>query len=387
MLSNKQFASGCHFIWTQWRKTEHHEYLKKVSLEKQRLRAALERASGKVSPKGTRKHQGRPKVKSTSSEEVARLLKSAGGLSQVPTLIYNRLDDNYHLSNKKALFLNISTYYQAMGINPFEVAIPLTFNVKHPNASDSEFLKFTRAYKAFESQKDENIWIIKPGENSNRGTGIQVASSFSEIRSIVQSQSAKNGNRTAIVQKYIERPLLINNRKFDIRGYAMLTSINGAMKGYMYRDCYFRTSSKQFDLSNLHSRFIHLTNDAIQMNSEDYGRYESGNKLSINDFQRYLDAHHASKNVCFMRDLFPQMERLVTDSFRAVGSKIDPARISNCFEIFGYDFMIDENFKVFLIEANTNPCLEICSPLLARIIPELLDNSFRVAIDPLFQPS
>jgi len=81
------------------------------------------------------------------------------------------------------------------------------------------------------------------------------------------------------------------------------------------------------------------------------------------------------------------MERLVTDSFRAVGSKIDPNRLSNCFEIFGYDFMIDENFKVFLIEANTNPCLEICSPLLARIIPELLDNSFRIAIDPLYQPS
>ena len=77
----------------------------------------------------------------------------------------------------------------------------------------------------------------------------------------------------------------------------------------------------------------------------------------------------------------------MADSFRAVGSKIDPKRISNCFEIFGYDFMIDENFKVFLIEANTNPCLEICSPLLARIIPELLDNSFRIAIDPLYQPS
>lgn len=46
--------------------------------------------------------------------------------------------------------------------------------------------------------------------------------------------------------------------------------------------------------------------------------------------------------------------------------------------------MIDENFKVYLIEANTNPSLEICSPLLARIIPELLDNSFRIAVDPLF---
>lgn len=77
----------------------------------------------------------------------------------------------------------------------------------------------------------------------------------------------------------------------------------------------------------------------------------------------------------------------MTDSFRAIGSRIDPKRLSNCFEIFGYDFMIDENFKVFLIEANTNPCLEICSPLLARIIPELLDNSFRIALDPLYQPA
>ena len=284
MLSNKQFASGCHFIWTRWRKTEHHEYLKKVSLEKQRLRAALERASGKVSPKGTRKHQGRPKVKSTSSEEVARLLKSAGGLSQVPTLIYNRLDDNYHLSNKKALFLNISTYYQAMGINPFEVAIPLTFNVKHPNASDSEFLKFTRAYKAFESQKDENIWIIKPGENSNRGTGIQVASSFSEIRSIVQSQSAKNGNRTAIVQKYIEKPALYNQRKFDIRCFAMLTLVNNQLKGFTYDNGYLRTSSRPFVNHDLTNKFIHLTNDAVQKKSDEYGRFESGNKLSFSDY-------------------------------------------------------------------------------------------------------
>lgn len=193
--------------------------------------------------------------------------------------------------------------------------------------------------------------------------------------------------RTSIVQKYLDKPLLVHGRKFDIRGYAMLTSINGVLKGYMYRDCYFRTSSKQFDLSNLENRFIHLTNDAIQQHSEDYGKFESGNKLSINDFQKYLDNYHTQKNVVFMRDLFPQMERLVTDSFRAVGSRIDPNRVSNCFEIFGYDFMVDENFKVFLIEANTNPCLEICCPLLARLISELLDNSFRIAIDPLFQPS
>jgi hypothetical protein len=172
-----------------------------------------------------------------------------------------------------------------------------------------------------------------------------------------------------------------------VRAFAMITSHNGKLKGYMYRDVYFRTSSKPFDLSNLQNRYVHLTNDAIQMNSEDYGKFEQGNKFSINDFQRYLDVNFQDKSISFMRDLFPRMERLVTDSFRAVYSAIDPKRNKNSFEIFGYDFMIDENFRVYLIECNTNPSLEICSPLLARIVPELLDNSFRVALDPIYQPS
>ena len=49
----------------------------------------------------------------------------------------------------------------------------------------------------------------------------------------------------------------------------------------------------------------------------------------------------------------------------------------NSFEMLGYDFMIDQDFKLSLIEVNTNPCLETESPLLARIIPELIENTFR----------
>jgi tubulin monoglycylase TTLL3/8 len=65
---------------------------------------------------------------------------------------------------------------------------------------------------------------------------------------------------------------------------------------------------------------------------------------------------------------------------------LDPARRAHTFEIFGYDFMIDADFKVYLIEANTNPCLELSCPLLARIIPAMLDSAFRIALDPLFPP-
>lgn len=58
----------------------------------------------------------------------------------------------------------------------------------------------------------------------------------------------------------------------------------------------------------------------------------------------------------------------------------------NTFECFGLDFMIDDEFKVFLIEVNTNPCLELASPLLARLIPSMLENSLRLVVDPLFPP-
>ena len=48
--------------------------------------------------------------------------------------------------------------------------------------------------------------------------------------------------------------------------------------------------------------------------------------------------------------------------------------------------MIDSDFKLKLIEVNTNPSIEICCPLLARIIPNMLESAFKVVIDPLFPP-
>ena len=49
--------------------------------------------------------------------------------------------------------------------------------------------------------------------------------------------------------------------------------------------------------------------------------------------------------------------------------------------------MIDEDFKVYLIEVNTNPCLETPCPLLQRLITQVLDQSFKIAVDPFLQPS
>lgn len=45
------------------------------------------------------------------------------------------------------------------------------------------------------------------------------------------------------------------------------------------------------------------------------------------------------------------------------------------------DFMIDEEFHLWLIEVNTNPAItHDCSKVLNRLIPKMLDNVFAIAV-------
>ena len=103
-----------------------------------------------------------------------------------------------------------------------------------------------------------------------------------EIKALMMDYRA--AGQTVILQKYICNPLLINRRKFDIRCFALVTSHNGNIKAYWYKEGYIRTSCKEFSLHNLSNRTVHLTNDAIQENDPEYGKFESGNKLSYQDF-------------------------------------------------------------------------------------------------------
>ena len=52
----------------------------------------------------------------------------------------------------------------------------------------------------------------------------------------------------------------------------MITCINGYIKGYWYKDGYIRTTSTEYNLKDKGGN-IHLTNDAVQKNLPDYGKY------------------------------------------------------------------------------------------------------------------
>lgn len=93
-------------------------------------------------------------------------------------------------------------------------------------------------------------------------------------------------NQSYIIQKYIS-PLLYYGRKFDIRMFLLVTLVNNKMRGYLYEEGYVRTCSRQFSFDNF-SKYVHLTNDAIQIRCSDYGKYEEGNKISWKKFQSWL---------------------------------------------------------------------------------------------------
>jgi len=245
---------------------------------------------------------------------------------------------------------------------------------------------FNKYEKLKKRKKCKNFWIIKPAENSNRGNGIQVVKTLSEIKSIIKEKTdQKTGQtRTYILQKYIEKPLLLHNRKFDIRCYSLVTCINGVLQVYFYTDGYIRTSCVEYNLYQTTNNFIHLTNDAVQKHSEDYGKYEDNNKMSYKDLQRYFDFQYPEKSLNFFSGILPKIRSIVKDTVLASFYKLDSNKRLHCMELLGYDFMLDSKFKPWIIEVNTNPCLELSSSYLSYLIPTMLENVFRITIDTLF---
>ena len=84
--------------------------------------------------------------------------------------------------------MNMCNYYKKLKLDPFEVAIPLTFHIKSVQ-TDPEFQNFTAYFNKNKAKSLPNVWIIKPGENSNRGCGIEVSDNFSEIKSLINQNA------------------------------------------------------------------------------------------------------------------------------------------------------------------------------------------------------
>lgn len=84
-----------------------------------------------------------------------------------------------------------------------------------------------------------------------------------------------------VCQKYIENPLLLLNRKFDIRVWVVVTSWN-PLKVYYYKDCYARFGAQDYDASKKENLFSHLTNNSITTKQIKIGNDKNYDKIPGN---------------------------------------------------------------------------------------------------------
>lgn len=118
---------------------------------------------------------------------------------------------------------------------------------------------------------------------------------------------------------------------------------------WIYRDGFARFSASQFSLESLQDVYVHLTNVAIQKTSEDYNP-EKGSKWSLRNLREYLTARHGNEKVSKMMN---QIDLSVIRTLQSVASVVVQDR--HCFEIYGFDVILDTNLFPWLLEVNACP--------------------------------
>ena len=338
------------------------------------------------------------------------------------THIANHFEFQNEIGNKKNIFINLLKYCELNDINlfsffPLTIVLPLNnenYNiaienfkncyfdlpnlVEDPKKKNDNFLdKYYRNYFHVKSniklgciQKivipkshyaKKNLWLIKR-TNLNRGKEIKIFNNLEDILSEINRIKNDHKIKTIIIQKYIEKPLLYCKRKFDIRIWVLFTYVikTNRFEAYVFKEGHLKASSEIYNINSL-DLFIHLTNYSVQKYSKNFSKNEIGNEISFNTFQKELD----KKGIDFKKDIFNNIVNIIGITANIARYKINLFNRKNCFEIFGYDFILDEKYNPFLLEINSNPGYEESSPLIKMLVPRMIDDALRLTIDKVFE--
>ncbi|XP_043929800.1 tubulin polyglutamylase TTLL5 [Protopterus annectens] len=275
----------------------------------------------------------------------------------------NHFPRSYELTRKDRLYKNIQRMQQSHGFRNFNIA-PQTFILP------SEYQEFCSAYS-----KDKGPWIVKPVASS-RGRGVYLVSNPNHIPL----------DESILVSRYISNPLLIDDFKFDVRLYVLVTSYDPVII-YLYEEGLARFATVKYDRSakNIKNQFMHLTNYSVNKKSSDYVSCDDpevedyGNKWSMSAVLRYLKQE--GKNTTA---LMAQIEDLIIKTVLSAELQIATAcktfvpHRGNCFELYGFDVLIDANWKPWLLEVNLSPSLACDSPLDLKVKASMISDMFSI---------
>mmetsp|Transcript_1057 Transcript_1057/g.3431 ORF Transcript_1057/g.3431 Transcript_1057/m.3431 type:complete len:998 (-) Transcript_1057:2293-5286(-) len=250
----------------------------------------------------------------------------------------------------------------------------------------SEYAQFIDAFTTNEAEQgqhkgnESNIWIMKP-VGLSRGRGIFIVD---DLNSVVH-------DTPMVVQKYVSRPLLVSGHKFDLRLYCLITSFQ-PLEAFVHTEGFARFSAAKYSTSkqDLNNNFIHLTNSSIQRTYECGGKKFSAARLLNNSTDYFLEGGSKcslKQVLCKLEDagvdtstLWKKIKDTILRSLFAVQASI-PHQV-NSFELLGFDVLVDEDLKPWIIEANTSPSLEVSNELDAYVKEKVIRDTVAL-LDPL----
>ena len=249
------------------------------------------------------------------------------------------------------------------------------------------------------------VWIFKPAA-AYCGSGIWLHRP--DRAALTEAMAASKGDGAAlltdemhqhkgVVSTYIDPPFLLDGLKSDIRLYVLVTSFH-PLTVYLYGEGLARFATERYDTSALDERCGHLTNYSLNKHSDKFVRNVNdaddgaGSKWSLTAFQRRLVQEWGEERAAL---LWRQVDDLVVKTMVAAEPTIAPwlnaylpaaARgepVRTCFQVFGFDVMLDGAGKPWLLEVNLDPALRTESPLDLKIKSSMLVDLLNVVGMPL----
>ena len=248
--------------------------------------------------------------------------------------------------------------------------LPQTDNVSDLLPEISDILeKLSKSLPQYDFSGSKNIWIVKPSGLS-RGRGITCIDQLNDILTNI-----KLHNQT-VIQKYIENPLVIKGRKFDIRQWVLLSNLN-PLTIYLFDTPYIRFGAEEYHLDDFKNIFSQLTGNSIAKHSEKFENSEiEGDMWENEQFREYLKEK-------FGRDCWPEIQekikKIAIYALQCAKHKIKHRK--NSYEVLGFDIMIDELLNVYLIEINLSPDWTYSTKVTEKLVKIASEDIMKVTVD------
>ena len=285
--------------------------------------------------------------------------------------ILNHFPNFYELTRKDLMAKNIKKYKKQLLKEGKTVDhldfLPLTYVLPQ------DMSVFIEEFKKYPN----SLWILKPN-NRCQGQGITLLNKTSKVKrmsftkKVTDNYQNINTNDVYVVSKYIENPFLMNGKKFDMRIYCLVTTFH-PLKAYLYQQGFCRFCNEKFsvDVSDINNIYMHLTNVAIQKKYEKYQK-SNGGKFSLQNLHFYLENVYGYERA---QKCHSDITQVIINSLLSVESVMFNDK--HCFECYGYDILIDQNLKPWLIEINSSPSLTTTTKgdfiLKKRLINDVID--------------